>query len=153
VKPTDILLEVKAAARQRTALARAVLREISAGIRSVAEARLREIFEQFGVPAPLWNPEILTLDGAFVARPDALWQDLWVAVELDSMAWHLGPKQYKQTQERQRNLTMAGIEVIPIAPSDVLEHPEEFCARLIKKLSTTEPKELPFSVRSAAVAA
>jgi hypothetical protein len=153
VKPTDILLEVKAAARQRTALARAVLREISAGIRSVAEARLREIFEQHGVPAPLWNAEILTLEGDFVARPDGLWQDLWVAVELDSMAWHLSPEDYRRTQERQRDLTLAGIEVIPIAPSDVLEQPEEFCSRLIEKLSTTQPKDLPLIVRPVAVAA
>jgi len=143
LEPAALLVEIRAAARQRTALARAVVREISAGVRSVAEARLRGAFRRFGVPEPLWNAELRTAEGDFVARPDAYWADAGVALEIDSMAWHLSPGRYKRTQRRQRNLTVHGVEVLPVAPSDVLADPEELCRQVMQLLRGAVDRPVP----------
>lgn len=152
VLPSEIAAEVRAAARQRTALIRAVLLEIGAGIRSVAEARLREEFRRRGVPEPEWNGDLLGPDGQVVAQIDAYWAALGLALEIDSMAWHLSPKRYRRTQKRQRRLVLLGIEVIPISPADVLEDPAAVCEEVMAKIATTTPRELPFVVRRRAAA-
>lgn len=120
----DLRDEVLAAARQRTALSRDVLAEISAGVRSVAEARVRKVFQAHGVPAPRWNVDVVGADGAWIARPDAWWEDVAAALEIDSMAWHLSPDAYRRTQERQRRMTVRGILVLAVAPAVAVERPQ-----------------------------
>jgi hypothetical protein len=122
----ELTVEVLSAARQRTALGREVLREMEAGVRSVVEAKTRSILERLGIRQPMWNADLFTSDGEFVARPDAFWEELAAAMELDSMRWHLGPRDYKRTQERQRRMTNLGILVLPVAPAFVLEDPHKF---------------------------
>jgi hypothetical protein len=116
----DLVEEVARAARQRTALSRAVLREVEAGIRSVAEAKIRTALRRRGLPDLEWNVEVHTPDGELVGVPDGYWADLAVALQIDSMAWHLGPKQYRRTQHRQRVFTRHGVLVLPVAPTDAL---------------------------------
>lgn len=106
------------AARQRSALGREALVEISAGVRSAAEAQVRSMFGRHGVPQPLWNWSLHTLDGEHVATPDGYWKSVAAAMQIDSMTWHLSPAAYKRTQQRARALGTYGIPVLPIAPAD-----------------------------------
>jgi len=124
--------EIRQAARQRTGLARAVLREIEAGIRSVAEAKVRSALLARGVDGLEWNIELWTRDGEFVGSPDAYCVRTGVALQVDSMQWHLGPQGYKRTQARQRGLTYWGILVLPWSPADALENPDEVALGLIR---------------------
>jgi hypothetical protein len=126
----ELARELYAAPRQRTALPRAVLSEVQAGVRSVAEAKAREILGMGGVPQPLWNAEVRTLDGDLIAEPDGLWEDVLAALELDSMTWHLSPASYLRTQRRQRRLLAAGILVLPVGPGDILDDPDRFLAEV-----------------------
>jgi hypothetical protein len=142
-KPEDILREVQAAARQRTALARHVLREIAVGIRSAAEAKLREGFARYGVPQPAWNKNLCTPDGEVVASPDAYWESYGVALELDSMAWHLSPAKYKKTQRRQFGLVVHNVDVLPVAPDDAFGDMEALCLRVMQKLRNAATRPLP----------
>jgi hypothetical protein len=141
--PTAIVAEVRAAARQRTALARSVLAEIAAGIRSVAEAKLRKEFHRRGVPQPAWNKDLYTPEGDFVASPDAYWSGYGVALELDSMAWHLAPKRYKKTQMRQRRLVVHNVDVLPVSPADALSDPDTLCGEIMLKLRNAAGRPLP----------
>ncbi len=109
-----------AAARQRSALPREVLAEVDAGVRSAAEATVREVFDRHGIPQPCWNWSVHTLDGTHVATPDGYWLTIGAALQIDSMTWHLSPEAYKQTQRRARALGAYGIPVLPVAPGDVL---------------------------------
>lgn len=143
LKAEDLFKQVMAAQRQRTALSRLVLAEIEAGVRSAAEAKLREAFRRYGVPEPVWNKELVTPDGELVAVPDAYWPDYGVALELDSMAWHLSPERYKRTQRRQRALVMHDVDVIPVAPSDVFDDEEQLCRELLAKLRSAARRPLP----------
>jgi hypothetical protein len=129
VRISELVDAVRAGARQRTALTNAVLREMAAGIRSVAEARAREIIMTMPIPQPEWNIELRTVDGQFLARPDAYWELLVAAIEIDSMRWHLSPAAYRKTQQRQRRLVArAGVLLLPVAPADVVEAPDAFRA-------------------------
>ena len=142
--PAELLAELRAAPRQRTAAARAVLREVRAGVRSAAEASLRSAFARFGVPVPLWNATVREADGERIAVVDALWREERVVVEVDSMEWHLSPEAYRATQRRQRRLVLAGWTVLSVAPQDVVRDPEGLCREVLAALG---------AARSAALAA
>ncbi len=94
---------------------RLVLTEVADGVRSTAEADLRTLIIQARLPTPLYNPD-LYVGGKFLARPDAWWPDAGVAVEVDSMAWHLSPADYERTQARHDRMIAAGIRVLHFAP-------------------------------------
>ena len=128
----DIVKDVRRAARQRTALARAVLREIESGIRSVAEAKVRSALLARGVDGLEWNVELWTQDGEFVGTPDAYCVRTGVALQVDSMKWHLRPKGYQRTQARQRGLAYWGVFVLPWSPSDALANPDEVALGLLR---------------------
>jgi hypothetical protein len=128
----DIVNEVRRAARQRTALARAVLREIEAGIRSVAEAKVRSALLARGVDGLEWNIELWTHDGDFVGRPDAYCVRSGVALQVDSMQWHLRPQRYQLTQARQRDLAYWGIFVLPWSPAEAMDNPDKVALGLMR---------------------
>ena len=136
-------VEVRSAARQRTALSRRTLAEMSAGVRSVAEARAQDVLHRFGVPPPVWNVELRTTDGQLLARPDAYWEELAAAMEIDSMAWHLGPEQYRRTQARQRLLTVHGVLVLPVAPRDILDDERAFAHQVLDLLHRAAARPAP----------
>ncbi len=94
---------------------RLALTEVADGVRSTAEADLRTLIIQARLPTPLYNPD-LYVGGKFLARPDAWWPEAGVAVEVDSMAWHLLPADYERTQVRHDRMIAQGIRVLHFAP-------------------------------------
>jgi len=94
---------------------RLVLAEVADGVRSCAEADLRTLIIQARLPIPLYNPD-LYVGGLFLARPDAWWPDAGVAVEVDSMAWHMLPADYERTQVRHDRMIAQGIRVLHFTP-------------------------------------
>lgn len=100
------------------------------GVRSVAEAKVRTILRSAGLPEGLWNHDLYDANGQWLGRPDAIWLEVGVVLEIDSMAWHLSPQAYRKTQARQRRLTKAGLLVIPVAPNAVFADPAGFLAEL-----------------------
>ena len=98
-----------------SARVRLVLAEVADGVRSVAEADLRALIIQARLPTPLYNPDLF-VGGQFLARPDAWWPEAGVAVEVDSMAWHLSPSDYERTQIRHDRMIAQGIRVLHFNP-------------------------------------
>jgi very-short-patch-repair endonuclease len=94
---------------------RLVLGEVADGVRSSAEADLRTLIIQARLPAPLYNADLFVA-GEFLARPDAWWPEAGVAVEVDSMAWHLSPADYERTQVRHDRMVAQGIRVLHFSP-------------------------------------
>src|SRR5690625_418047 len=127
-QPPDLRLAVETLATQRSGCARKVLREIDAGIRSAAEGDSRDAFRNSDVPMPEWNVSLFTPDGVFLCSPDGWWDDFALAIQIDSMEWHLSPELYKRTQATQRILAQAGIPFLPWAPGDVSRDPAAFLA-------------------------
>jgi hypothetical protein len=100
--------ELAAGPTRGSALPRQVLAEVSDGVRSAAEAQARTLARRSGLPAPLWNPRLYDGAGRFVAVPDAWFDDVAMAWEIDSNEWHLSPEDYAATVARRGTLMAAG---------------------------------------------
>jgi hypothetical protein len=116
---SDLLGELNRAQRRGTARVRVVAREIIAGIRSVAEAEMRDLIQAAGIRQPEWNMDLLTTDGQFIACPDAYWPDLGIALEVDSRQWHLSPDGWERTMRRRMELSRYGVTVIHVSPQRI----------------------------------
>jgi len=119
----DLAVELREGPIRGSAQLRKVLQEVIEGIRSPAEADLRSLIINSGLPRPLFNPD-LYLGGQFLARPDAWWPDAAVAVEVDSRRWHLGPAEFEATMRRHARMGAAGIVVLHFSPHQLRAEPE-----------------------------
>lgn len=138
-----LLGEIRAAQRRGTAAIRRVGEEIVAGIRSVEEARLRQVILGAGLPEPEWNVDLLTPSGEFVAAPDGYYREHGVAVELNSREWHLSPDTWEATQDRWRRMTRMGLVVVPVTPRVLRTSPSSFTEELAQTLRAHERRVLP----------
>lgn len=139
----QLATEIRDAQIRGTALPRGVIREVSAGIRSVAEAEVRDALRRAGIPEPVWNRDLFDAHGKWLARPDAAWLDIGVVLEIDSLEWHLSPTAYHHTQERHRRMTAAGLLVIHVTPGTVRREPERFLADVQATLRAGEARSAP----------
>ncbi len=135
--------ELRDAQIRGTALPRLVLREVSDGVRSAAEGEARELISSIQVAEPLWNQDIFDAQGRWIARPDAVWIEFGVVLEIDSMEWHLSPVDYQRTQTRHRRMTAAGLLVIHVSPSAVRTDPSAFVADLRATLEAAASRPAP----------
>jgi hypothetical protein len=109
----ELSSEVEAAQRRGTAIVRAVLRDVSGGVRSVAERDAKTVWRRSGLPEPWWNAAVYAQDGTFLGIADAWWNDVALAWEINSIAWHLQPQDYAREQSRTALFTAAGVPVLP----------------------------------------
>ncbi|HEY1699558.1 MAG TPA: hypothetical protein VGG75_07585 [Trebonia sp.] len=92
------------------------LAEVSGGIRSSAEADLKELIDKSDLERPLYNPRLYTPEGEFLGIPDAWWQRAGVAAEVDSLQYHLSPDDYENTVLRHNRMQAAGINLLHFLP-------------------------------------
>jgi hypothetical protein len=122
--PAQLAAELEEGAQRGSRLPREVLREVSAGIRSVAEAKARVLLQRSRVlPRVVWNPEVVDEHGRFLAKPDAWFDDVAMAWEIDSHEFHLSPADHAATLARRSAMTAAGILVVATAPSRITREP------------------------------
>jgi hypothetical protein len=133
--------ELRTCQKGGTALVRAVLAEVTEGVRSAAEAQAREHIKAANLPQPLWNYDVYDADGQWLGRPDVLWPEHGVVVEIDSLEWHLSPALYRRTQARQRRLARGGLVVLPVTPAAVRDQPRAFIEEV--KIALAEAQRRP----------
>jgi hypothetical protein len=107
--------EVDAGPTCGSGLLRRALAEVADGVRSVAEADLRDLIRWAHLPTPLYNPRLL-VDGEFLAMPDCWWPESGVAGEADSRAWHFSPRDWERTMARHDRMSAHGIIVLHFPP-------------------------------------
>ena len=112
----DLLDEVAWAQRRGTARIRLVAQEIVGGVRSAVEADFRQLVLAAGLPAALYNHDVVTSDGELVGCPDAWFDDAALAVEVDSREWHLDPEGWERTQSKRARFARFGVATIPVTP-------------------------------------
>ncbi|WP_432511082.1 hypothetical protein [Kineococcus sp. SYSU DK001] len=120
---------------QRSASARKILTEVSAGTRSAAEGKIFRRVSASTLPQPVWN-EPVVVEGTVIGYADAYWPCLGVVLEIDSVRWHSSPTDLRRTQAKQRRYTEAGILLVSISPRDFLDDPEESLRQLAATLAT-----------------
>ncbi len=131
-----------------TAVFRAVLAEVAAGVRSGPEADLRHLIMTAGLPLPLFNCT-LRLNGTFLATPDAYWPQHGVIVEVDSWQWHSGPQAWAETLARHNRLEAAGLRVLHFSPRQIRTEPGDVISQIAAALAHGRPP-LGIVVRAAA---
>jgi hypothetical protein len=115
----DLAAELDEGPRPGSALFRMALADVADGIRSTAEADLKDLLVKAKIPVPLFNPALYDSNGTFIARPDAWWPELGIAIEVDSREWHLSPEDHEKTLARGRRMGQYQIIVMRFTPRQV----------------------------------
>jgi len=119
----DLAAELTEGPHVGSALFREALTDVMGGIRSVAEADLKDLLARSGLPMPLFNPSVYDGSGTFVARPDAWWPELGIAVEVDSREWHMSPEDHAETLARGRRMARHQMIVLRFTPKQIRSEP------------------------------
>jgi hypothetical protein len=126
--------EIRRAARSRTGLARRVLPEISAGVRSSPEAELRDITSRSTIlPEVLWNPCLVDAEGNRLPRPDGWIVDAAMGLEVNSRRYHARGVGWDDTLTRSNDLIELGGAVVHITPAEIRTAP----ARVLRRIERT----------------
>ena len=132
----DLGVELRMGCQRGSAMPRTVLAEISDGVRSAAEADARTVVHDLvrlgHVPAPIWNADLVDGDGLTVARPDAWFDEVGLAWEIDSVEYHLSPEDYARTVARRSALMARGAIVVQTLPSALQKRPETVREELVR---------------------
>jgi hypothetical protein len=150
-RPAALREELSEGPVRHSALLRQVLAEAAEGIRSVAEAEFMELIERSRLPKPMFNARLLTVDGTFIACPDAWWPEAGVAAEVDSREYHLGPEGWRETMRRHDAMAGHGILVLHFTPSEIRRSPRIVVATLENAIRAGRARpSLPVVARPAA---
>lgn len=128
--PAKLSIELEAGSDRGSARPRAALRAISLGARSTAEIDGTRLAIRARLPEPKWNVALRTSNGLALPTPDAWFDDVALAWEIDSYAWHLSPASYAKTLSRHNAMTGAGIIVLHTLPTQLREEPGRVIADL-----------------------
>lgn len=109
----EIADELDANGQHGSATPRRVLRAVRDGIRSAAELDAQKLWARSGLPEPRWNVAVHDGSGRFLGVADAWWDDVALAWEINSIAWHLRPADYAREQARSARFAAAGVGVLP----------------------------------------
>jgi len=121
-------------------LFRDVLRAIEGGARSGPEADLVELFASAGIAAH-FNARLVDGRGQLIAIPDA-WIEDGVAVEVDSVEYHSGPG-YLATVRRNARYAAAGVNVVPVLPTDLVSVPYRVLAEIRSAVAVAQSRPRP----------
>jgi hypothetical protein len=142
--------EIEAAQRRGTAIPRAVLRDVTAGVRSAAERMAKAVWRRTGLPEPWWNAAVYDDTGSLLGVADAWWDGAALAWEINSVAWHLAPGDYAREQARTARFTAAGIPVLPTLPKRLVDEPAAVVRELRQahRHASARPRPAVHAVRS-----
>ncbi len=115
----ELLDELDAGPRQGSAFFRDALGEVSAGARSVAEARALAGLRGSGLRGFELNVPVLDAGRRHVFTVDFLWRALRAALEIDSAEYHFRRGDWVRTLDRHAALTAAGLSVLHLSPSQI----------------------------------
>ncbi len=129
---------------RRSARLRLVLGEIADGIRSTAEADLKDLIKRSRLPEPLFNARLFA-GGAFIGAPDCWWPDAGVAAEVDSREWHLSPEDWERTMSRRARMSSHGIIVLHFTPHQIRAQPRQVAGDIRSALQAAAGRSLPIT--------
>jgi hypothetical protein len=119
----DLAAELTRGPNAGSALFRLALADVADGIRSTAEADLKDLLVKARLPMPLFNPSLYAADETFIARPDGWWPELGIALEVDSLEWHLSPQDHADTLARGRRMAKYQIVTLRFTPKQIRTDP------------------------------
>jgi hypothetical protein len=118
--------------------ARLALEELAAGVRSVPEGVVRDLFVTEGVPGLLYNPTLLDSYGDFLACPDVYDPATGVCLEVDSKEFHFSVADWQATMARHARMTAHGLAVIHVPPSRVAQEPRRVVTEFVTAIAVRQ---------------
>ena len=97
---------------------------------SVLESCARVKFAEAGLPAPVLQAAIATVDGEFIGRVDFCWPAYQVIAEADGMAKYDEPRRARDQIMRDIRLRDAGYKVVHFTWGELFGTPERVIARI-----------------------
>ena len=134
----DLVAELGRSRLRGSAMLRSAIADMAVGIMSSPEGDLMELVSRSGLPTPLYNPR-LYLNGEFLAMPDAWWEAVGVAAEVDSREYHYDEAAWNETMRRHDRMTAAGIRVLHFSPERIRSEPDWVIATIRKTLGSGVP--------------
>jgi len=134
--------ELRSGPRRGSSPLRRVLAEVASGVRSVPEGDLRKLLDAAGMPMPLFNAKVYA-GREFIARPDAWWPEAGVAVEVDSIEWHISPDDWQLTMSRHARMSAHGIIVLHFTPRQIRIGPDWVIAQIRSALAAGRARPRP----------
>ncbi|GAB2665105.1 hypothetical protein GCM10027271_25100 [Saccharopolyspora gloriosae] len=123
--PRALKQEMDRGSRRGTGLPRDILHAMTADLRSPAELHAFKLIKSSDLPQPSWNVSLFSAHGHYIGIPDAWFDDVALAVEIDSFAYHFSKSDYAATTKRNTRYATHGIAVVQILPTDLTNNPEE----------------------------
>ena len=130
VSVDELAMELADGPRRYSATTRSVLAELGDNAHSVAEIDAQKLYARSGLPAMVFNRDLFTSDGSFLARPDGWMDDVGLAWEIDSLAHHLSPADHEATVLRRALLRRHGAVVVEHLPKTIVASPAMVMADL-----------------------
>jgi hypothetical protein len=127
--PNRLAHELETGSQRGTAVPREVLRDVLDGARSVAEIDAMRVWERTGLPRPVWNVPLRTVEGEHIATPDA-WFEVGLAWEIDSYEYHYQREDYARTVARNARYAACGVTVLQTLPVRLRSEPDKVAAEL-----------------------
>ena len=124
-----LAIELEQGPTKGSALLRAALEEVRAGIRSAPEGDLRELIRRGRIPMPVFNARLYQ-GSTLVAVVDAWWEDAGVAAEVDSREYHYSAEDWQGTMRRHDRLVARGVLLLHFTPRQIRVSPEEVVAQI-----------------------
>jgi len=95
------------------------------------------------LPTPLMEHRVLRHDGGLIAQVDLAYPAAKVAIELDSVAWHLNRKSFELDPRRRNKLVVLGWNVLNFTWSDYVDRPEVLCGTVRAALRSAATPSTP----------
>lgn len=119
----ELVDELNAGSRRGSKIPREVLTGVGNGVRSAAERDAHRLWPQTGLPEPWWNARVYDERGGLLGIADGWCDEVALAWEIDSYAFHLSPVDYRRTVERAARLAASGVIVVPSLPTRLRQDP------------------------------
>jgi hypothetical protein len=124
-----LVMELELGPRNGSALFRAALAEVRAGVRSVPEGDLRGLIRRGKIPMPVFNARLYA-GKTLIAVVDAWWEEAGVGVEVDSKEYHYPAEDWQRTMARHDRLVAQGVLLLHFTPREIRTEPDVVAARI-----------------------
>jgi hypothetical protein len=118
-----LFVELNNGSGRGSAVPRRVLRDLSLGAHSVAEADARILYQKAGLPSVLYNYFVYDAAGNFLGSPDAWVDAVGFGHQVDSFRHHSSPADYEKTLQIRARMQSKGIIISSHTPKTIRTQP------------------------------
>ncbi len=141
--PSALATEMERGSRRGTGLPREILRDLTVDLRSVAELNAFRLLRKTDLPSPHWNVSVFGTDGQFLACPDIWFDDVALAVEVDSFQFHFHQASYAETLKRNSRYASNGVAVLQVLPRQLTDRPDTAVASIRAAYEAAAARQRP----------